>query len=95
MNFIEELYYGNIKPNARNSTRSARYEQATAITLKMQEKLKEALAEPERTMLERLIEADDEIIEETGMTDFKLGFSLGVRIMIDCLSVNDGAFAGD
>ncbi len=61
----------------------------------MQEKLKEALAEPERTMLERLIEADDEIVEETGMTDFKLGFSLGVRIMIDCLSVNDGAFAGD
>ena len=95
MNFIEELYYGNIKPNARNITRSARYEQATEITLKMQEKLKEALAEPERTMLERLIEADDEIIEETGMTDFKLGFSLGVRIMIDCLSVNDGAFAGD
>ena len=94
MNFIEELYYGNIKPNARNSVMSARYEQATEITLKMQEKLKEALAEPERTMLERLIEADDEIIEETGMTDFKLGFSLGVRIMIDCLSVNDGVCAG-
>ena len=72
MNFIEELYYGNIKPNARNSVMSARYEQATEITLKMQEKLKEALAEPERTMLERLIEADDEIVEETGMTDFKL-----------------------
>ncbi len=95
MNFIEELYYGNIKPNARNSARSARYEQATEITLKIQEKLKDALDEPERTMLERLIEADDEIVEEIGMTDFKLGFSLGVRIMIDCLSVNDGAFAGD
>ena len=61
----------------------------------MQEKLKEALDAPERTMLERLIEADDEIVEEIGMTDFKLGFSLGVRIMIDCLSVNDGVFAGD
>ena len=61
----------------------------------MQEKLKDALDEPERTMLERLIEADDEIVEEVGMTDFKLGFSLGVRIMIDCLSVNDGVFAGD
>ena len=95
MNFIEELYYGNIKPNARNSTRSARYEQATEITLKMQEKLKEALAEPERTMLERLIEADDEIIEETGMIDFKLGFSLGVRIMIDCLSVSNNVFIGN
>ena len=94
MNFIEELYYRNIKPNTQNITRSARYEQATEITLKMQERLKEALDEPERIMLERLIEADDEIVEETGMTDFKLGFSLGVRIMIDCLSVNDGVFAG-
>ena len=61
----------------------------------MQEKLKEALAEPERTMLERLIEADDEIIEETGMIDFKLGFSLGVRIMIDCLSVSNNVFIGN
>ena len=89
MNFLEELYYGNIKIKSPDSFLNERYKQATDIVLSMTTKLKEALAEPERTMLERLLEAEDEIIEETGLSDFKFDFSLGVQMMVDCFTVKN------
>ena len=88
MDFIEELYYGNITPHTKNCAQTTRYKQAAEIVLKLEPKLKDVLAEPERTMLERLIEASDEINVETGMANFKLGFSLGVQMMVDCFSIN-------
>ena len=87
MNFLEELYYGKIK--SPDNLLNERYKQATDIVLSMETKLKEALAEPERTMLERLLEAEDEIIEETGLSDFKFGFNLGVQMMVDCFTVKN------
>ena len=89
MNFLEELYYGNIKIKSPDNFSNERYKQATDIVLSMETKLKEALAEPERTMLERLLEAEDEIIEETGLSDFKFGFNLGVQMMVDCFTVKN------
>ena len=88
MDFIEELYYGNIIPHTKNCYPTTRYKQASEIILKLETKLKDALSEPERTMLERLIEASDEVNVETGMSNFKLGFSLGVQMMADCFSVD-------
>ena len=94
MYFIEELYYGNINPHTKNCYPTTRYKQASEIILKLETKLKDALSEPERTMLERLIEASDEVNVETGMANFKLGFSLGVQMMVDCFSINiDKIFA--
>ena len=52
MNFIEELYYGNINPRTERCAATARYEQATKIVSKITTKLKDALSEPECTMLE-------------------------------------------
>ncbi len=81
MNFIEELYYSNIRPQTIAMT--ARRKQASDIVSKISEQLRSMLAEPERTLLERLLEAEDEIAEETGLLDFKLGFSLGIQMMVD------------
>ena len=81
MNFIEELYYSNIRPQSDMS--SERCQQASDIVSKISEQLKVTLAEPERTLFERLLEAENEIAEETGLSDFKLGFSLGIQMMVD------------
>ena len=88
MDFIEELYDGNLAPHGQRCVSAESYKQATDIISNMTAKLKDTLAEPERTMLERLIEAEDEIVEETGLSDFKLGFSLGVQMMVDCFAMN-------
>ncbi len=81
MSFIEELYYSNMRP--QTYTASERRKQASDIVSKISEQLKVTLAEPERTLFERLLEAEDEIAEETGLSDFKLGFSLGIQMMVD------------
>ena len=88
MNFIEELYYGNIRPNTHGHISTETYKQATAIVSKITAQLRETLSEPERTLLERLIEANNDVIGETGAAEFQVGFALGAQMMMDCSSMN-------
>ena len=88
MNFIEELYYGNIHPNTQEHILTETYKQATTIISKITAQLRETLSEHERTLLERLIEANNDVIGETGAAEFQVGFALGVRMMIDCFAMN-------
>ena len=88
MNFIEELYYGNIQLSTQEHISTETYKQATAIVSRITAQLRETLSEPESTLLERLIEANNEVIGETGAAEFKIGFALGVQMMIDCYTVN-------
>ena len=88
MNFIEELYYGNIRLSTQEHISTETYKQATAIILRITAQLREALSEPELTLLERLIEANNEVIGETGAAEFQIGFALGVRMITDCFSVD-------
>lgn len=86
MNFIEELYYGNIRLSTQEHISTETYKQATAIISRITVQLRETLSEPERTLLKRLIEANNEVIGETGSAEFKVGFSLGVRMMANCFA---------
>ena len=88
MNFIEELYYGNIHLSTQEHISTETYKQATAIISRITAQLRETLSEPECTLLERLIEANNEVIGETGASEFKIGFALGVQMMADCFAVN-------
>ena len=58
------------------------------IIARITAQLREALSEPERTLLERLIEANNDVIGETGAAEFQVGFALGVQMMIDCFAMN-------
>lgn len=87
MGFIEELYYGNIHLSTQEHISTDTYKQATAIISRITAQLRETLSEPERTLLEPLIEAYNEIIGETDAAEFKVGFALGVRMMIDCILI--------
>ena len=88
MNFIEELYYGNIHLSTQEHISTETYKQATAIISRITAQLRETLSEPERTLLERLIEANNDVIGETGAAEFKVGFSLGVHLMVDCFAIS-------
>lgn len=66
-----------------------KYDEASKLILRFENKLKNALNEPELTALNRMIEAQSEADEEMQLAKFKLGFKLGVQTIIDCLSPND------
>ena len=88
MNFIEELYYGNIRLSTQEHISTETYKQATAIISGITAQLRETLSDTERILLERLIEAHNEVIGETGAAEFQIGFTLGVQMMVDCFSMN-------
>ena len=89
MNFIEELYYGNISPHSIKIVPNERYAEASKLVIRFENELKDALAEPQLTALNRMLEANEELYTETELMQFKLGFRLGIQMMIDALSANN------
>ncbi len=84
MNFIEELYYGNINPNEKRFDIDSRYAKALELFCKNENKLNKKLKGEELQLFNDLVNASDEVIACTGTENFKMGFILGVQLMADC-----------
>ena len=85
MNFIEELYYGNINPNEKRYKKATPYDKALSIFTANEDKLKEALSGEHLKLFNELVNASDEISATSGIENFKIGFRLGVLMMCDSL----------
>ena len=85
MNFIEELYYGNINPNEKRYKKATPYDKALSIFTANEDKLKEALTGEHLKLFNELVNASDEISATSGVEKFKIGFRLGVQMMCDSL----------
>ena len=90
MNFIEELYYGNINPNEKRYKKATPYDKALSIFTANEDKLKEALSGEHLKLFNELINASDEISATSGVENFKIGFILGVQLMADCFKSDAG-----
>ena len=85
MNFIEELYYGNINPNEKRYKKDTPYDKALSIFTANEDKLTNALSGEHLKLFNELVNASDEISAASGVENFKIGFSLGVKMMCDSL----------
>ncbi len=85
MNFIEELYYGNINPNEKRYKKATPYDKALSIFTANENKLKEALSGEQLKLFNELVNVSDEISATSGVENFKIGFRLGVQMMCDSL----------
>ncbi len=95
MSFIEELYYGNINPNAKKFKRGTQFAKALELFCENESKLTEALTDENLKLFHDLVNASDEITACTGVENFKIGFILGVRIMIDCFKSDENMIFKD
>ena len=89
-NTLEDLYYGNITPNAQDMAPNSELKRATDRVARFENQLTELLDETEQTILAKLIESQHEIDSITALENFILGFRLGVRMMAECMDDNDG-----
>ncbi len=89
-NTLEDLYYGNITPNAQDMAPNSELKRATDRVSRFENQLTERLDEAGQALLARLIESQHEIDSITALENFILGFRLGVRIMAECMDDNDG-----
>ena len=87
---LEDLYYGNITPNAQDMAPHSELKRATDRVTRFENQLTEQLDEAGQTILAKLIESQQEIDSITAVENFILGFRLGVRIMAECMDENDG-----
>jgi hypothetical protein len=95
MNFIEELYYGNIKPSEKRYDRDSQYAKALELFCKNEKILSDTLEGDTLKLFNRLVDASDEISACTGAENFKLGFILGVQLMADCFKYDGGTIFRD
>ena len=78
MNFIEELYYGNINPNEKRYKKTTPYDKELIIFTANENKLREALSG-------ELLKLFNELVNASDVENFKIGFRLGVKMMCDSL----------
>ena len=89
-NTLEDLYYGNIAPNAQDMASNSELKRATDRVTRFENQLTDRLDEAGQAVLAKLIESQHEIDSITALENFILGFRLGVRIMAECMDDNDG-----
>ena len=89
-NTLEDLYYGNIMPNAQDMAPHSELKRATDRVARFENQLSEQLDEAGQAILAKLIESQQEIDSITALENFILGFRLGAKIMMECMDENDG-----
>lgn len=89
-NTLEDLYYGNITPNAQDMAPNSELKRATDRVTRFENQLTERLDEAGQAVLAKLIESQHEIDSITALENFILGFRLGAKIVMECMDNNDG-----
>lgn len=93
--FIEELYYGNINPNAKQFNLSSQYAKAMKIFCKNENRLMKKLSGRNLDLFNALVNASDEITAISDVEHFKLGFRLGVQMICDSLVFDENKIFRD
>ena len=88
---LEELFYGNLTPNEQQIPPDSPLQQAMDQAEECEEKLTALLEGEEKTMLLRLLNAENEIGSTLALENFILGFRLGMRLAIESLDEDDGS----
>lgn len=83
---LEELFYGNIRPNERDIKRDSDYRKLNSLIKENENKLFEKFGQKEKLLYESILEA---IYEQEGFFEkeqFVYGFRLGAQIMLEILT---------
>ena len=90
-NTLEDLYFGKITPNEQDITQGSVLADAMDRAEQCEEKLTTLLEGEEKTMLLRLLNAENEIGSTLALENFILSFRLGMRLAIEALDEDDGS----
>ena len=81
--FIEELFYGNVNPQTRGCRKDHRSGKVLSHMNEIEEKLHERLQGEEKDMFFDFCNAYAELMCDTELESFTVGFRLGARMMLD------------
>lgn len=78
-NFLEELYYGNVDPQARGYRKGSHILKVSENINELEEKLTERLSGEEKKLFLDFCNAYGELMGESGLDSFIVGFRLGAK----------------
>lgn len=87
---LEELYYGNIRPNDKQFIRNTQFDKAMHVLSENETKLTGLLEGQEKKLFLDLVNAQSEVNGVTAVESFIEGFRLGARIAIEIMNEEDG-----
>lgn len=86
MTTLENLYNGNINPcESERLKNNPEYKKLIALTAQAQEKLVTTLTEEQKKIFDNYIINSEELSVIINEEVFKEGFSLAMKIMIECI----------
>lgn len=88
-NFIKELYYGNIDPQARGFKNGSYLKKQMTILSKSEALLTDRLTGDEKKWFLTFVNASNNILGQTELDSFIVGFRLGARLILDTFMNDD------
>ena len=85
MNYIRELYAGNLGSSSHRITSGSEYSKLIQQMSDIHDKLSEKLSDENKELLERMSELQGNIEYISSVDNYALGFRDGSRLMIDIL----------
>ncbi len=92
INFLEELYYGNVDPQARGYRKGSHILKVSENTNELEEKLTECLNGDDKALFLNFCNAYGELMGDTGLDSFLIGFRLGAKMIFNTFCSNDAPF---
>ena len=83
VNFIEELFYHNIDPQARMVRNGSNLQKQLGLLSDYEEQLTSTLKDDERKLFVAFANAVSEVQDESQLDSFIVGFRLGARFVFD------------
>ena len=87
MTVLEELWYGNIDPHEAILQNDKQFKNLLSLMGKNRDNLSDTLTEQQKELLEKYDEAVNEMHSLAEEAAFHCGFSLGVRLVMECISI--------
>ncbi len=90
--FIEELYYGNIDPQARNTKNNKVVSKQMKVLSDAEAYLTEALIDKNKQLFIDYTNAWSIVNAESNLDSFIMGFRLGAKFTFDTFASNESPF---
>ena len=87
MTVLEELWYGNVVPHEAILQDDKQFKNLLSLMGKTRDKLSDTLTEQQKETLEKYDSAINEMHSLAEQAAFQYGFSLGVRLMMESISI--------
>ena len=87
MTILEDLWYGNINPHETFLIQNRQFKHLLSLMGKNRDKLSDTLTDQQKATLANYDDAINEMHSLTEQAAFRYGFSLGVRLMTESVSI--------